>query len=51
MEPLSEKRYLELHAPAGGDFLAARERLLAALPDGSRQPPSGSEMMGFKLKV
>ena len=29
MEPLSEKRYLELHAPAGGDFLAARERLLA----------------------
>ena len=36
MEPLSEKRYLELHAPAGGDFLAARERLLAALPDGCR---------------
>ena len=34
MEPLSEKRYLELHAPAGGDFLAARERLLAALPAG-----------------
>ena len=36
MEPLSEKRYLELHAPAGGDFLAARERLLAVLPDGCR---------------
>ena len=36
MEPLSEKRYLELPAPAGGDFLAARERLLAALPDGCR---------------
>ncbi len=36
MEPLSEKRYLELHAPMGGDFLAARERLLAALPDGCR---------------
>lgn len=36
MEPLSEKRYLELYAPAGGDFLAARERLLAALPDGCR---------------
>ena len=36
MEPLSEKRYLELHAPAGGDFLAARERLLAALPEDCR---------------
>ena len=36
MEPLSGRRYLELHAPAGGDFLAARERLLAALPDGCR---------------
>ena len=36
MNALTEKRYLELPQPSGSDFLAARERLLAALPDGCR---------------
>lgn len=36
MNALAQKKYLTLSPPAGGDFLAARERLLAALPDGCR---------------
>lgn len=35
MQTLTEKRYYRLAAPAEGDFLAARERLLRALPEGS----------------
>lgn len=34
MQPLTEKRYYELAAPTDEDFLAARERLLQALPEG-----------------
>ena len=36
MNALTEKRYLTLPEPSGGDALAARERLLAALPSGCR---------------
>ena len=39
MHTLTEKRYLELPAAAAGELLAARERLLAALPDGCRVTP------------
>ena len=31
MQALTKKQYLTLRAPSEGDFLAARERLLAAL--------------------
>ena len=34
MNALTEKRYLTLPEPSAGDTLAARERLLAALPEG-----------------
>ena len=33
MQALTKKQYLTLRAPSEGDFLAARERLLAALPE------------------
>ena len=33
MQTLTKKQYLALKAPSEGDFLAARERLLAALPE------------------
>ena len=36
MNALTEKRYLTLPEPSAGDTLAARERLLAALPEGCR---------------
>ena len=36
MNALTEKRYLTLPEPSGGDALAARERLLTALPSGCR---------------
>ena len=36
MNALTEKRYLTLPEPSAGDMLAARERLLAALPEGCR---------------
>ena len=40
MQPLTQKQYLTLTPPSDGDFLAARERLLAALPEGTRLPLS-----------